>query len=101
MFVRGTSPRKPLGAATSPGKLTDAEKLARFDAFDPFTANSGTYQVSGGTLTTHALVAKNPGTMGTTQTREFKIEGNTLTFTQKSAPGEPVSQTITRLTRIE
>jgi hypothetical protein len=101
VVVNGTSPRKNLGPAADPEKLTDAEKLARFEAYDPFVANSGTYEVSGGILTTHPLVAKNPGTMGTTQAREFRIDGTTLTLIQKSAPGPAASQTTTKLTRIE
>jgi len=54
------------------------------------------------TLTTRPLVAKNPSVMsGPPANREFKIDGNMLTFVQKSAAGQPVSQTTTRLTRIE
>jgi len=101
ILVRGSSPRKLYPDAANPAKLTDVEKLARFQAFDAFTANTGTYQLSGTTLTTHPVVAKAPGFMGTTQIREFKIEGNTLTLIDKSAAGQPVSQTTTRLTRIE
>ena len=99
--VGGAAPRKNPAAAANPAQLTDAEKIARFEVWNPFAANSGTYQVTGNTLTTKAVVAKNPGVMDTTQTREFKIEGNTLILIQKSAAGQPVSQTTTRLTRIE
>ena len=98
--VNSTAPRKNFGNA-NPDKLTDAEKLARYEAWNDFTANTGTYQVAGNTLTTNVIVAKNPGVMGTTQTREFKIEGTTLILVQKSAAGQPASQTTTRLTRIE
>lgn len=101
MLVRGSAPRKAPAAAANPEKLTDAEKLARFDVYDPFTANSGTYEVKGTTLAIHPAVAKNPGVMGSTQTSEFKLEGNTLTLVSKSAAGQPVSQTTTKLTRIE
>ena len=101
MFVRGSAPRKDFAEAANPGKLTDVEKLARFESYDPFTANSGTYQISGNTLTTHPEVAKRPAVMGSTGTVEFKIEGNTLTLIQKSAAGQPASQTTTRLTRVE
>ena len=101
IFVRGTAPRKAVPDAANPAKLTDAEKITRFEAYDPYTANSGTYETKGATVTTHAIVAKNPGSMGTSLTREFKITGNTLTVVQKSSPGEPISQTTTTLTRIE
>lgn len=99
--ISGTAPRKDFGNAANAAKLTDAEKIARFAAWDALTANSGTYQVSGTTLTTHPMVAKNPAVMGSTATREFKIDGKTLTLVQKSAPGQPASQTTTRLTRLE
>ena len=50
----------------------------------PFTANSGTFQISGTTLTTRATVAKNPGPMapGAFGENTFKLEGDTLTLTQ-------------------
>ena len=99
--VNGTAPRKSISNAANPGQLTDAEKMARYEAWNQFTANAGTYQIAGNTLTTQAVVAKNPGVMGTSGTREFKIEGRTLTLVQKSAAGQPASQTTTRLTRIE
>jgi len=102
MTVNGTAPRKDFGAPKDPSKLTDAEKIARYEAWDAFTANSGTYQVSGSSLTTRPLVAKNPGVMtGPAAMREFRIEGKTLTLIQKSAAGQPVSETTTRLTRVE
>lgn len=93
--------RKDFGNAADAAKLTDAEKMARYEAWNAFTANSGTYQTSGSTLTTRPMVAKNPGVMGTSATREFKIDGKTLTLIQKSAAGQPASQTTTKLTRLE
>ena len=102
MTVNGTAPRKDFGTPKDPAKLTDAEKAARYEAWDAFTANSGTYQVSGGTVTTRPLVAKNPGVMaGPPATREFRIQANTLTLVQKSAAGQPVGETRTTLTRLE
>lgn len=100
--VNATAPRKDFDAPKDPARLTDAEKLARFEVWNPFTANSGTYQVSGNVLTTRPLVAKNPSVMaGPAGTREFRIEGNTLTLIQKSAPGQPTSETRITLTRLE
>ena len=101
MTVGGTVARKSPGAPKDPARLTDAEKIAQFEVWNPFTANSGTYLVTGSTLTLRPLVAKNPGIMGGTQTREFKIDGNTLTLIQKSAAGQPASETRTKLTRLE
>ena len=99
--VNGPVARKDFGAAKDPGKLTDAEKLARYEAWDKFSANAGTYQVSGDTLTTHPIVAKNPAVMGPAITRQFKIDGNTLTLIRKNLPGQPGGESTTRLTRVE
>lgn len=100
--VNGTAARKDVSPAKDPAKLTDAEKIARYDMWGPFTANSGTYEVKGTTLTTRPLAAKNVNAMtGTGQAREFKIDGKTLTLVQKSAAGQPVSETRTKLTRVE
>jgi hypothetical protein len=101
LSVSGTEPRKPVPAAKDPDKLTDAEKLARFESWDVFTANSGTYEVKGSTLTTTPIVAKNPSVMGRSQPREFKLAGSTLTLISKSAAGQPASETRTTLTRVE
>ena len=99
--IVGTAARKNIANPANPDKLTDAEKLARYEAWDLLTANAGTYDIKGSTLTTHPTVAKNPGVMGVPQTREFKIDGSILTLTQKSPTGQPVGQTTTRLTRVE
>ena len=100
--VGGTAARKDPGAPADPANLTDAEKLARYEVWSPFTANAGTYKVTGSTLTTQPLVAKNPSVMaGPPATREFKIAGNTLTLIQKSAAGQPAGETRTVLTRVE
>ena len=101
LAVGGTEARKPFPPAKDPAKLTDAEKIARFESWDGFTANSGTYDVKGSTLTTTPIVAKNPSVMGRAQTREFKLAGSTLTLISKSAAGQPASETRTTLTRVE
>jgi len=102
VYLNASSARKDFGTPANPNKLTDAEKAARFEVWDPLTANSGTYTVKGSTLTTRPLVAKNPSVMtGPVQNREFKIDGSTLTLVAKSAAGQPVSQTTIKLTRIE
>src|SRR5262245_26505886 len=75
----------------------DADRLKAYDAF---TANSGTYEVKGTTYITHPLVAKNPNAMTPNPTPtpvEFKVEGNTLWVIQKSAPGQPASETRRKL----
>lgn len=101
VILNGTEPRKDFGTAVDPAKLTDAEKMARYEAWRTLTANSGTYRVSGSMLTTRPVVAKDPAVMGPEITREFRIEGKALTLIRKSDPGQPVSETTTRLTRVE
>jgi hypothetical protein len=98
--VGGTEPRKSIPAAQDGAKLTDAEKTARYEAWEPLTANAGTYEIKGTTLTTHPMVAKNPSVMGQTQTREFKIDGKILTLIQKSTT-QPGAETRVVLTRVE
>ena len=78
--VTGENPR----AAVEPKdrqNLTDAEKLAFFEQWRAFAANSGAYEIKGSTLTRRPSVAKNLNVMGGQQTiiSEFKMEGpNTL-----------------------
>lgn len=101
--VNGTTPRTASPAAKDPAKLTDGEKVARYEEWSPFTANSGTYEVKGSTLTRRITVAKNVGVMNATNptVQEFKIEGTTLWLTQRSAPGQPASETRTRFSRVQ
>jgi|RhiMethySRZTD1v2_1073278.scaffolds.fasta_scaffold463740_2 lipocalin-like protein len=102
LSVGGTSPRKEFGPPKDPANLTDAERAARYEAWDVLTANSGTYEVKGTTLTLHPIVAKNPSVMtGGPLTREFKISGKTLIMTQKPTAGQPGGETTTTFTRVE
>ena len=57
--------------------LTDAEKLARYEQWRPFTANSGTYIVEGSTLVLQVIVAKNVDAMTRPAGNrwELKMEG--------------------------
>jgi hypothetical protein len=101
--VNGTQARPAVAAFKNPDKPTDAEKLAMYGMWSPFTANSGTYEIKGTTLTRRPLVAKNAEVMTTNPPAvgEFKIQGNTLVVTTKSAAGQPASETRLTLTRVE
>lgn len=101
--VGGTAPRTQSAAAKDPAKLADAEKVARYDEWSPLTANAGTFETKGTTLTRRLQVAKNVGAMNakTPTVQEFKIEGNTLWLVQKSPAGQPASETRTKLTRVQ
>ena len=85
-------------------KLTDAQKLERYEEWAPLAANSGTYEVKGNTITHRAIVAKNEAVMsapaGTAnQPTEFKIDGNTLWLTIRNA--QTKAETRVRYTRLE
>jgi hypothetical protein len=102
-IVEMNNPRQlpPPAPPKVPGKLTDAEKVALYEDWLAVTANSGTYQIKGTTLTRRPLVAKGspvPGT-ATDAVRELKFEGNNKMFqTAKSADGKTVTtRTYTRL----
>ena len=97
MGVTGDKPRPALSGDAS--KATAAELNA---TWGPFAANSGTYEIKDGILTTHPVVAKNPAAMapgwaGTAYS--FKIEGKTLSLTSiKSATtSNPVTLKLTRV----
>ena len=69
-----------------------------------FAANAGTYDVSGSTLTTRALVAKNPYVMasGSFTAYSYKLDGKNLSLTNIRTNGGPVENATTlRLTRLE
>lgn len=101
--INGTTPRTQSATAKDPAKLTDAEKLARYNEWAPLTAQSGTFETKGSTLTRRALVAKNVGAMTAKNpnVQEFKLEGNTLWLTGRSAAGQPASETRTKFTRVQ
>jgi hypothetical protein len=97
MVVSGDKARPSLPQDTS--SATAAELLA---VFVPFTANSGTYEIKGDELTTHAIVAKHPAGMQTSMLIKFKLDGSQLTLTLVSENGVPVpTPTIVKLTRVE
>ena len=101
MYVPGNEPRElfsgdePVVGALEP---TDAEVLT---AFDSFIANSGTYEVSGSTITTRPTVAKNPNFMaGGSLSYTYRVEGDTLWLTL-NLPWDPDSENNFTLTRLE
>lgn len=107
MYVLGSQPRTPFKTE----EPTKDEKLA---AFDSMVANTGTYELSGTTLIVRPAVARNPGFMGGGFDKyQFRIEGNTMTLTEKSTDfnfrmgqrvvpsSTAVSETRLTLTRVE
>ena len=80
LFIAGPDRRPQFEGSGEPVKPTQAEKAARYDQWQLLTAQSGTYQVQGSTITTRPIVAKNESVMsGPLRTADFKIDGTTLT----------------------
>jgi hypothetical protein len=104
VIVRGGQPRAAVEPAKDPQNLTDAEKIARYEQWGPFTANSGTYEVKGTTLTIRPIVAKSVEVMtgGTPLELTFKLEGpNTLWLIPPADQSATRPQNKLKLTRLE
>ncbi len=97
MYVPGTAPR-PLFAG-DPNNPTDAEKAA---AYSTLVAATGTYKLSGRTLTLTALVHKNPNEMiGEPLTYSIDLQGDSLRMVINNPPFLPGREWRTVLTRVE
>src|SRR4029453_10189901 len=107
MWIRGAKARAPY-AGEAP---TPEEKIK---AFDSLVANSGTYEVSGATITVRPMVARSPNFMaGGSSKYQFRAEGDNLWLTEKSTdtryriggqvvpPSRPASETRLKLVRLE
>lgn len=77
VIVEGGQPRAAVAPPKDRRNLTDAEKVARYEHWRPFVANSGTYEIKESTLVTRAIVAKNAEgmTKATPNIQDFKLEG--------------------------
>jgi hypothetical protein len=104
VIVRAGQPRAAVEPAKDPQNLTDAEKIARFEQWGPFTANSGTYEVKGTTLTLRPIVAKSVEVMtgGPPLELTFKLEGaNTLWLIPSADQSAARPQNKLKLTKLE
>jgi hypothetical protein len=102
VYVTGGQPRAIVAPAKDPQKLTDAEKIALYEQWKPFTANSGTYEIKGSRVIRRAIVAKNVDVMTrrTPNIQEFKLEGaNTLWLIP--IPDQSATEPRVKLTRME
>ena len=78
MLVRGNEPRPLMPEGTSWDSMTE-EQLRSVCSSAVFTAHSGTYEVSGSSLTTKPMVAKWPNYMeGASVTRTYRVDGDML-----------------------
>lgn len=100
VVVIGENPRAVVEAKDRQN-LTDAEKIAFYEQWRAFAANSGTYEIKGSTLTRRPSVAKNVGVMSGQApiVAEFKMDGpNTLWL---SPPAERPNDPRVKWTRVE
>ena len=97
VFAPGSAPR-PLHAG-DPNKPTDAEKVA---AYDTIVAASGTYVLTGSTLSLTALLHKNPNEMlGEPLEYTIELDGDVLRMTIVNPPFSPGRERRTTLARVE
>ena len=90
--------------ATTPPKEQEKPTVEELQArWGPFVANAGTYEVSGDTITTHPVVAKNPALQGKLAGRAtFKLEGDNLWVTQlEGARGKVENPGTVKYVRVE
>lgn len=84
-FVTSEEPRPDLPAgAVTPDMLATV--------WNPFTANAGTFEVSGATMTRRPIVAKSPAAMapGAFNEYTFRLSADTLWTTATRTEGGPV-----------
>jgi len=79
-----------------------AEELRQ--AWGPFVAEAGSYEISGGNFVTHPIIAKNPAGMapGSFTSYGYRIVGDTLWLTvQRDQRGVAANPATIKLTRVE
>ena len=97
MYVLGPNPRKQF--AGDPNRPSDAEKA---EAYSSVVAATGTFSLSGQTLTLTALVHKNPNEMtGVALTYKIEVDRNTMRMVIDNPPFLPGHEWRTVLTRVE
>jgi len=93
---------KPRPVLDDYSKATQEQLYSIF--VDGFDANAGTYEVAGGKLTLHTIVAKSPSDMkeGSWSTYSMNISGDTITLTPETSNTGPNKKQVTfKLTRVE
>lgn len=96
----GAKPR-PTTPFKVAGKPTAEEMQSQWG---PFAANSGTYELSGTTLTRRAIVAKNPAIQGgkNFSRSTIKLDGNNLWITQiETQTGKTENPATIKYVRVE
>lgn len=93
-------PRNAAPDPSDPARLTDADKLAKYDEWAPFAASAGPYEIRGNTIVTHNVVAKQVKGVGLTEEATIEFGGDTFTATAKNPPGSPPGEHSTTYTRV-
>ena len=95
-FVTTDQPRQP-----PPRGFASVEEM--LDVWSPFTANAGTFEVSGSSMTRRPIVAKSPDTMapGAFNEYTFRLSADTLWVTTVGTEGGPArNPTTVRYVRV-
>ena len=100
VFAPGREPRVAAATTFSP---TPEEMVAQHESI---IVNTGTYEISGSTVTFRPIIAKSPGFVGGYQTAEFQTSGDVLTLSPTSLVGAdgtevPLGGGSTTLRRLE
>ena len=99
VYAPGAAQRVP---SEVPFQPTTEEMVAQYESI---IVNTGTYEISGSTVTFRPMLAKSPGFVGGQSMAEFSVDGNTLTLTTRtvetsdgiSAPDAAGSLTLRRV----
>ena len=78
VYAPGAEARVP---SATPFQPTPEEMVAQYESI---IVNTGTYEISGSTVTFWPVIAKSPGFVGGQATAEFQITGDALTLTLQS-----------------
>ncbi len=75
VYAPGTEPRLKSEVSFQP---TPEEMVAQYETI---IVNTGTYEISGSTVTFRPIIAKSPGFVGGHQMSTFRVDGDTLVLT--------------------
>ena len=107
IFIFSAKYYSMMAASTERPEISDLSKATADEVralYGPMFGNAGAYEIAGNQVTIRPIVAKIPVVMkpGAYEVYEFKIEGSTLTLTQRRNTRGPVEWgTVWTLTRVE
>src|SRR5262249_11402764 len=107
IFIFSAKHYSMMAASTERPEISDLSNATADEVralYGPMIGNAGAYEVSGNQVTIRPVVAKIPAVMkpGAYEVYEFRIEGTTMTLTQRRNVRGPVERgTVWTLTRVE